>query len=121
MKFFKILYVIPTFFGFSTLQQSNLEGRYKIFFENEYHSQNGVISFNIDSYKRTLTNKKNISGTIEYKKNKVILNDENSSLQMELSKSEIDKDTISFRTLNSNKKVEESDIIMYEGILVKLK
>ena len=88
---------------------------------NEYNSQNGVINFNTDSYRRILTNKKTISGTIEYQKYKVILNDKKTSLQMELAKSDIGNDTISFRTIDVNKKVEESDIIIYEGILVKLK
>lgn len=117
MKFLSILLVLPILIGG---QKLSLDGRYKIIFEKEFSSQNGTINFNKASYNRILINGKSISGKIDYQKFRIVLKDNNNVLQIILSKSSIGKDTISFSTIDISKKV-EPDILIDEGMLIKLK
>jgi len=106
-------------FLLSSPQENKLRGRYKIFFEEKYSSQNGIISFEGNSYKRTLNSKKTVSGTIEYKKYTVALTEAN-SYQILIAKSEIGNDSIGFSTIDLSKKVED-DLLINEGKLIRIK
>lgn len=119
MNFFKILFVLPLFLSFISLQEKKLSGSYKIIFEAEYNSQDGIIVFKDSIYERNCKSK-TIKGNVDYQKFRVILKDEKTSLQMIISKREIGRDTISFSTINLDKKMETDDIIIHEGKLVKL-
>ena len=120
MNFFKILFVLPLFLSFSSLQEKKLSGSYKIIFEAEYNSQDGIIVFKDSFYERNCKSK-TIKGNVDYQKFRVILKDEKTSLQMIISKREIGRDTISFSTINLDKKMESDDIIIHEGKLIKIK
>lgn len=101
-------------------QEAHIKGRYRIVFEKKFSSQNGTVSFDKTSYKRVLNDGKTISGKIDYQKFRVVLKDDNKILQVILDNKAIGKDTISFSTIDVSKKV-EPDILIDEGMLIKLK
>jgi hypothetical protein len=120
MKYLLIIMIALT--GLTATQKKTLTGKYRIRFEKEYSSQNGIILFEKNTYTRKTANGKTVKGTIEYKGNAVTLLDENSDNKIEVSEKTIGKETVQFRTVPKDKAPEKpGEMIFYSGIMVKLK
>lgn len=119
MKFLGIVYLIIC--GFVLPQESRIKGKYEMQFEEEFNSQNCIVTFDGSIYERKLSNGKIVKGKIEYSDQKIFLNDKNTSLQMELYKDEVPNDTIYFKTQNLRKKTKENkgEIVIYSGKLIR--
>lgn len=121
MKIFA-LSVLLGFFCLSKHQESKLLGKYKMEYEEKYHSQNGSIIFNDSIYERKLVNGKVIKGKIVYKEFSIELKDAGTNLQMDFYRGDINKDTIFFGTRNlSNKPADNNEIIINAGKLIRIK
>jgi len=118
MKTIFILFILSFFLQ----QPTQLKGKYKMEFEEEYVAQNCMIEFKNDTYKRKLLNGKTIKGIIKYDEFIIQLKDNNSDLCMELFKNEIQKDTIFFGTRLLNKVLaNDFDMKIYSGKLIRIK
>lgn len=117
--------IIIVFALFSIIVQGQdikIKGKYKIEYDQEFNSQNGVIVFNKNTYTRHLLNGIKIKGFIEYQKYFILLKDEKNSLQVRFPKREIKHDTIYFRTKDLNDKPDkEMELTVYAGKLIKIK
>lgn len=108
--------------GLAVPQQKVLKGKYKMKFEKEFSTQNGMITFEKNTYTRRSADGKAIKGVVEYAKNLVILKDDNKVYQIEVSEKTIGKDTVQFRTVEVGKVTStRGDIIFYPGRMVKQK
>ncbi len=103
------------------INQDELEGKYKIEYEQKYKAQNGIVIFKDNTYERKLVNRKIIKGKIIYKQYSIELKDIGNNLQIDFFKGDISKDTIYFSTKELNKTVDNNDIIINSGKLIKLK
>jgi len=118
-------YLLLAVFALSTLvtpQQKVLKGKYKMRFEKQYGNQSGMVIFDKNTYVRRGTDGKAIKGTVEYTKDVVILKDESTNYQVEVSAKTIGKDTVQFRTVDVAKSTDKrGDIIFFPGKMIKLK
>jgi hypothetical protein len=121
MKFLGIIYL--GICGFILPQESTIKGRYEMQFEEEFNSQNCIVNFDGNIYKRKLSDGKTVKGKIEYSSQRILLKDKNTSLQMEFYKDEMPNDTIYFRTKDLKKKNKDKDgeIVIYSGKLIRVK
>jgi hypothetical protein len=121
MKFLGIIYLVVC--GFVLPQENVIKGKYVMQFEEEFNSQNCIVNFDENIYKRKLSNGKTVKGKIEYSSQKIHLNDKNTSLQMEFNKDEMPNDTIYFKTkdLRKESKDNEGEIVIYSGKLIRMK
>ncbi|WGK95143.1 MULTISPECIES: hypothetical protein [Flavobacterium] len=121
MKFLGIIYLV--FCGFILPQESMIKGRYEMQFEEEFNSQNCIVNFDGNIYKRKLSDGKTVKGKIEYSNQRILLKDTNTSLQMEFYKDEMPNDTIYFKTkdLKNKNKGKEGEIVIYSGKLIRVK
>jgi len=118
----KSLIFISILSFFFIQQQPQLNGKYRMEYEEDYTSQNCTIEFKNNFYKRKLSNGKIVKGAVVYQDFIVQLKDNTSNLQMDFLKQDIQKDTIFFRTKNVNEKsTNEMDMIIYSGRLIKVK
>lgn len=118
----KLLIYLSILSSFFIQQQPQLNGKYKMNFEEDYTSQNSIIEFKNNSYKRKLSNGKIVKGVIVYRDFIVQLKDDKSNLRMDFSKSDIQNDTIFFGTKNlSEKSTNNMDMTIYSGKLIKIK
>jgi hypothetical protein len=118
----KSLIFISILSFFFIQQQIQLNGKYKMEYEEGYTSQNGTIEFKNNSYSRKLSNGKVIKGNVVYKDFDVQLNDYKSNLRMDFLKSDIQKDTIFFGTKDlSEKSINDMDMTIYAGKLIRVK
>ena len=102
-------------------QEINLEGKYSMYFEDEYVNQNCTIDFNKSTYERKLSNGKKVSGTIEIQKLKIVLKDIDTPFEMIMVKSRANNDTIPFRTVDTtNKSKLTGDVVFHKGRLIKI-
>lgn len=112
---------LPLFSFYPFQNELKLNGKYNMKYEEKYNFQNCVIIFNDSTYVRTLSSGKSISGHIFYQKFNVSLKDNESNLQMDFLKREIQKDTIFFSTKNLNDKANNHGLIVNSGKLIKIK
>ena len=106
----------------SQTQEVKMKGKYKMEYDYIYVSQNGTINFNGSTYVRKLINGKKIKGNVDYQKYAILLNDNNSSLQVKFPIRAIGNDTIYFRTIDLNdKSVNNNPLSVYAGKLIKVK
>ena len=109
------------FFGLIPNQEKfKLTGKYQMQYEEKYRSENCLISFNDSIYVRRLPNGKSIKGHVFYKNFLVSLKDDESNLQMDFLKQEIQKDTIYFGTKDVNEKP-SNGLTINSGKLIKIK
>jgi hypothetical protein len=94
MKYLLIIMIALT--GLVVPQQKVLKGKYRMVFEKEFSSQNGLITFEKNTYNRRIANGKLIKGTVEYGKNSVVLKDENNVYQIEVSEKTIGNNEVQF-------------------------
>lgn len=105
-------------------QEDKIIGKYKMEYEEDYISNNGIITFDGTTFNRQPIKGKTAKGTIDYQthKNFIYLNEDKSNLQVSFAKREIKNDTIYFRTINlNNKDVNNDPLIIYAGKLIKIK
>ena len=121
MKYLFIIVIALS--GLITQQQKpTLKGKYKMRFEKEFSSQNGLITFEKNTYTRRQADGKQIKGTVEYAKNVVLLNDDNKVYRIEVMEKSIGKDTVSFRTIELSKVAHKrGDMVFYTGKMIKQK
>jgi hypothetical protein len=118
----KLLIFISILSSFLIQQQSQLNGKYRMEYEEDYTSQNSTIEFKNNSYKRKLSNGKIVKGTVVYQDFVIQLNDYKSNLRMDFLKSDIQKDTIFFGTKDlSEKSINDMDMTIYAGKLIRVK
>lgn len=117
MKSLGILIIFLIF----VINQDKLEGKYKIEYDKKYKEQNGIVTFKDSIYERILVNGKVIKGKIEYKVYSIELKDIGTNLQIDFYKGDISKDTIFFGTKDLNKIIDNNDIVINSGKLIKLK
>lgn len=118
----KLLIYLSIMFSFFVQQQPQLNGNYRMNFEEGYTSQNSIIEFKNNSYKRKLSNGKIEKGVIVYQDFVVQLKDDKSNLRMDFYKSDIQKDTIFFGTKNLNEKsTNNMDMTIYSGKLIRIR
>lgn len=118
----KLLIYLSILSFFFIQQQPQLNGKYKMNFEEDYASQNCIVEFKNNSYKRKLSNGRIVKGIVIYQDLVVQLKDDKSNLRMDFSKSDIQKDTIFFGTKNlSEKSTNKMDMTIYSGKLIKMK
>lgn len=117
--------MIVSLLVFSTLfqiQEVKMKGKYKMEYDYSYGSQNGIINFDNDTYKRKQEDGKKVKGNVDYQKYFILLNDKDSNLQVKFPKREIGNDTIFFRTIDlSNKSDNNEQLTVYGGRLIKIK
>lgn len=115
-------YSIVMIYFFTLIQEKKLIGKYKMEYDYNYGSQNGIITFSENGYLRKQVNGKKVKGNIEYQQYFVLLNDKNSHLQVKFPKREINNDTIFFRTTDLNNSRDNNDpLTIYGGKLIKIK
>ncbi len=118
----KLLIYLSILMSFFIQQEPQLNGKYRMNFEEDYASQNSIIEFKNNYYKRKLPNGKIVKGIIIYQDFVIQLKDDKSNLRMDFSKSDIQKDTIFFGTKNLNEKTSNNmDMIIYSGKLIRIK
>ncbi|WP_318641918.1 HNH endonuclease [Flavobacterium ardleyense] len=83
---------------YSPVQQNAIKRRYKMEFEEKIKSQNSVITFEKEIYRRKLPDGKIVKGKIEYSDQTILVIDKETSLQMEFFEREMKNDTIYFKT-----------------------
>lgn len=83
---------------YSPVQQNAIKRRYKMEFEEKFKSQNSVITFEKEIYRRKLPDGKIVKGKIEYSDQTILVIDKETSLQMEFFEREMKNDTIYFKT-----------------------
>ena len=120
MKLFIIAF-LSFHFGFFDIQEDKMSGKYKMEYEEKFSTQNCVITIKDSTYERKLLNGKTVKGKIIYKKFSVELKDADTNLQMDFYKGDISRDTIFFGTKDLNKTVDNNDIVINSGKLIKLK
>lgn len=123
MKLIITLTVLSVFLYFP-IQQNALEGKYKMEFEEKFKSQNSIITFEKEIYRRKLPDGKIVKGKIEYSDQTILLTDKETSLQMEFFKREMKNDTIYFKTKDLKEvesKNKKGGIAIYSGKLIRLK
>ncbi len=102
-------------------QKQNILGKYKMEYEEKYNSENCIINFKDNTYKKKTISGTTTKGTIEYQQYFIILKDKKSPLQVEFFKKDIAKDTIYFRTKDVNEKVApKGRIVIYSGKLIRM-
>jgi hypothetical protein len=122
MKYLLIIMIALT--GLVVPQQKVLKGKYRMVFEKEFSSQNGLITFEKNTYNRRIANGKLIKGTVEYGKNSVVLKDENNVYQIEVSEKTIGNNEVQFRTIEVGKVTDaktRGNMVFYPGKMIKLK
>ena len=97
MKLIITLTVLSVFLYFP-IKQNALEGKYKMEFEEKFKSQNSIITFEKEIYRRKLPDGKIVKGKIEYSDQTILVIDKETSLQMEFFEREMKNDTIYFKT-----------------------
>lgn len=120
----KILLAISSimFYFFILPPDTKLNGKYKMEFEQKYNDQDCIIIFKNNTYKRQLPSGKIVKGNILYDDFIITLIDNNTNLQMDFLKRDIQKDTIHFGTKNVNDEPEkEGKIIIYTAKLIRMK
>ncbi len=117
------LIILSSLFVFFSPPGGKMVGKYRMEFEQEFSSQNCIITFKDSIYERKLLKGKfTIVGEIEYKKYSILLKDKNSVYQMEFAKREIEKDTVHFETSKRGDKIiDNKKIIINSGRLIKMK
>lgn len=118
MKKFIIIFLLYNLQSFK--QEFKLNGKYEMQYEDKFNFQNGIIIFNDSIYVRYLSNGKSITGHIFYQKFNVTLKDDDSYLQMNFLKREIQRDTIFFGTKNLNDKSNNSELTINSAKLIKI-
>jgi hypothetical protein len=122
MKYLLIIMIALT--GFAVPQQKTLKGKYKMVFEKEFSSQNGIITFEKNTYNRRAASGKLIKGTVEYGKNSVVLKDENNVYHVEVSEKTIGSEEVLFRTIEVSKITDtktRGNMVFYPGKMIKMK
>jgi hypothetical protein len=119
MKYLIVVSLIT--YCFISPQEVKLNGKYKMQYEEKYNAQNCIINFTDSTYTRKLPNGKTIRGIIKYKKFNISLKDENSFLQMDFMKRELQRDTIFFGTTDLNDKPSNSELTVNSGKLIKIR
>lgn len=110
-----IIYLV--FFTLIQKQENTIAGTYRIEFEEEYKSQDGIIIFSSDCYERIPSNSKKLTGKIKYSNLLISLIDDDGNLQMNFLKRDIAKDTIVFGT-KMQKNVGQGLVLM-KGKLIR--
>jgi hypothetical protein len=117
-----VIIILVAFSLVSYAQDKKMTGKYKMEYDYSYGSQNGIINFDGDTYSRMQVNGKKIKGNVDYQKYFIFLNDKESHLQVKFPRREMGNDTIYFRTTDlSNKSVNDDELEVYGGKLIKIK
>lgn len=85
----KLLVLISILSSFLIQQQPQLNGKYRMEYEEAYTSQNSTIEFKNNSYKRKLSNGKIVKGTVVYQDFVIQLKDDKFNLRMDFLKADI--------------------------------
>lgn len=121
MKFFLLL-ILFLFQKPSAFFTQEFTGMYKIEYDYDYESQNGLVKINNSTYVRELSNGSKVFGTIDFQKYFVTLTDVDSTLQVKFPSRLLGKDTIYFRTVNlKDKSSKETGLTVFAGKLIKQK
>lgn len=78
MRFFNMKLLMSAFLifcGLVIIQENKIKGKYEMQYEQKFKSQNFVVDFGSQTYKRKLPDGKIVKGVVRYSDNTVLLTD----------------------------------------------